>query len=67
MSDTTTPGNSPGPDPRRRALLALAVVILLVVAGLMLVHVLQKMSRIQDCAMSGRTNCAPVDPATSSH
>jgi hypothetical protein len=64
MTDVT-PGNSPGPDPRRRALVALVVVLLLVVAGLVLVHVLQNMSRIQDCAMSGRTNCVPIDAPTS--
>jgi hypothetical protein len=64
MTDVT-PGNSPGPDPRRRALVALVVVLLLVVAGLILVHVLQNMSRIQDCAMSGRTNCVPIDTPTS--
>jgi hypothetical protein len=64
MTDVT-PGNSPGPDPRRRALVALVVVLLLVVAGLVLVHVLQNMSRIQDCAMSGRTNCVPIDTPTS--
>jgi hypothetical protein len=56
-----TPIDAPTPDPRRRAVFGLIVVILLVVGGLFLVHVLQNMSRIQDCAMSGRTNCAPID------
>ena len=43
----------PTPDPRRRAVIGLVVVIVLVVGGLLLVHALQNMSRIQDCAMSG--------------
>ena len=57
----TTPPDAPIPDPRRRAVIGLVVVIALVVGGLLLVHVLQDMSRIQDCAMSGRINCAPID------
>jgi hypothetical protein len=56
-----TPPDSPTPDPRRRAVIGLLVVIVLVVGGLFLVRVLQNMSQIQDCAMSGRTNCAPID------
>jgi hypothetical protein len=55
------PPDAPTPDPRRRAVIGLVVVIALVVGGLLLVRVLQSMSRIQDCAMSGRTNCAPID------
>jgi len=56
-----TPSETPTPDSRRRAVIGLLVVIVLVVGGLLLVRVLQNMSRIQDCAMSGRTNCAPID------
>jgi hypothetical protein len=56
-----TPPEAPNPDPRRRAVIGLVVVIVLVVGGLLLIRVLQTMSRIQDCAMSGRTNCAPID------
>ena len=51
------------PD-RRRAALMLLFVLVLVLGGLALVHVLRSMSQIQDCAMSGRTNCAPIDPST---
>jgi hypothetical protein len=52
-------------DPRRAALVGLGVVVALIVGGLILIHVLRGMSRIQDCAMSGRTNCAPIDPSSS--
>jgi hypothetical protein len=48
------------PDPRRQALIGVAVIVLLVIAGLYLVHVLKSTSQIQDCVMQGRTNCAPV-------
>ena len=48
------------PDHRRGALLRLVFVLLLVIGGLGLVHVLRNMSQLQDCVMSGRTNCAPI-------
>jgi hypothetical protein len=55
------------PDPRRKALLGLVFVLLLIVGGLLLTNVLRHVSQLQDCAMSGRSNCAPIDstsPAT---
>jgi hypothetical protein len=45
---------------RRGPLIALAVVLALVVGGIGLTHVLSGVTKIQDCAMSGRSNCAPV-------
>ncbi|HEY2402021.1 MAG TPA: hypothetical protein VGI23_16825 [Steroidobacteraceae bacterium] len=45
---------------RRAALIGLVIVLTLIIGGLFLVHVLTKTSRIQDCVMSGRTNCAPI-------
>ena len=54
--------HDPGPpDPRRGALLGLLVAVALVVLGLILVRVLGNAGRLQDCVMSGRTNCAPVE------
>ncbi|HXW75524.1 MAG TPA: hypothetical protein VEK10_11990 [Steroidobacteraceae bacterium] len=50
-------------DSRRAALLGLLVALLLVMIGLIVVRVLGNAARIQDCAMSGRSNCAPLDPA----
>ncbi len=53
-----------GDDDRRRSLMnlaALAFVILLVIGGVWLAKVLQRNARLEDCLMSGRTNCAPVD------
>ena len=45
-------------DPRRGALIGLAITVLLVAGSLFLAHVLRHMSQVQDCALSGRTDCA---------
>ena len=42
---------------RRGALLGLIVVLLLVAGGLILTRVLRGMAQVQDCALSGRSNC----------
>ena len=55
------PRNSPPPASRRGALIDLIAAVLLVLVGLLVVHVLGEAGRVQDCALSGRTNCAPVD------
>ncbi len=55
------------PDPdeqdrsRRRSLLALAVVVALFALSLVLVRELYQGEKLQDCLMSGRTNCAPIE------
>ena len=49
------------PDPRRAAVAGLIVTVLLVAGSLLLVHALSRTARLQDCVMSGRTNCAPID------
>ena len=54
------PGGPRPPDPRRAAAIGLIVIVLLVIGGLFLIHVLRDMSKIQDCVMQGRTNCAPI-------
>jgi hypothetical protein len=42
---------------RRGALVGLVLVLLLVAGGLLLTHVLRSMTQLQDCALSGRSNC----------
>ena len=42
---------------RRGALAGLILVLLLVAGGLLLTRVLRGMSQLQDCALSGRSNC----------
>ena len=56
----SNPGGPRPPDPRRTAAIGLIVIVLLVIVGLFLIHVLRDMSKVQDCAMQGRTNCAPI-------
>jgi hypothetical protein len=55
----------PQPDSRRGAVIGLVLAIVLVLLGLLLVKILGDAGRLQDCAMSGRTNCAPIDPTPS--
>jgi hypothetical protein len=56
------PQHKPGqPDSRRGAVIGLLVTAALVILGLILVKVLGDTGRLQDCVMSGRSNCAPVD------
>ena len=50
------------PDPRRRGLAALILVLVLIAAGIWLIWPLRSTAALQDCVMTGRTNCAPVTP-----
>jgi hypothetical protein len=56
-------GDEPGipRDSRRAALVGLIVTLLLVTGGVVLVHILGRAAKLQDCVMSGRTNCAPIE------
>jgi len=46
---------------RSAALLGLIVILSLAVAGILLLHALERKSRLEDCLMSGRSNCAPIE------
>ena len=50
--------------PPHAGLAALALVAALLVVGIFLTHKLRDMSALQDCVMSGRTNCAPISPSS---
>jgi len=50
-------GNGRGP------LIAIAAVAIIVVIAVVLVHEPSAASRLQDCLLSGRTNCAPIAPS----
>jgi hypothetical protein len=50
-----------GLDSRRPALIGLVVVLALVVAGYFLVTALRQNANLEDCLMSGRRNCAPIE------
>lgn len=47
-------------DNRRGPLIGLLVVVLLFVIGWVLVRELYAGGKMEDCLMSGRTNCAPI-------
>jgi hypothetical protein len=51
----------PEPDSRRPAVIGLIVVLALVVAGYYLVTALRQNANLEDCLMSGRKNCAPIE------
>jgi hypothetical protein len=58
------------PDPNqqnqrpRGPLIALGVIVLLFLVGLFLAHELYQNGKLEDCLLSGRTNCAPIAAPT---
>jgi hypothetical protein len=53
------------PQPRESntpALAGLAIAVVLLVVGLWLAHELRAASKMQDCVLSGRTNCNEIQP-----
>jgi hypothetical protein len=49
---------------RRGALIGLAIAVVLVIAGYYLMTALRNQGKMEDCLMSGRSNCAPIDLPT---
>jgi hypothetical protein len=67
----SVPGMSHDPDDRdsgggnrRGALIGLAIAAVLVIAGYYLMTALRNQGNMEDCLMSGRSNCAPLDIPT---
>ena len=56
------PPNEPAADPSRTRsnIAALLFAAILVLVGWLLVHKLGQNARMEDCLMSGRTNCNPI-------
>jgi hypothetical protein len=46
---------------QRRSMIALGIVVFLFVVGWVLAHELYANEKIEDCVLSGRTNCVPID------
>jgi hypothetical protein len=65
MLKSPLPDNDNRNPNQRGPLVALAVVVFLLVIGWIVTHELSASGNLQDCLMSGRTNCAPID--TQSH
>jgi hypothetical protein len=59
--------SSPEAGNRRASLVALGVIVALFVIGWILTHELYSNSKIEDCVMSGRTNCVPIDTKSSTY
>ncbi|WP_235999366.1 hypothetical protein [Bradyrhizobium uaiense] len=57
MSESEDGGN------RRSALIGLLVAVVMLAVGLWLARNLTAASKMQDCLMSGRTNCNVIEPA----
>lgn len=52
---------------RRASLVALGVVIVLFVIGWIVTQELYSNQKIEDCVLSGRTNCVPIDTKSSTY
>jgi hypothetical protein len=50
-------------DNRRGAIAGFVIAVVLLAIGIWLAHDLTAASRLQDCVMSGRTNCNVIEPA----
>jgi hypothetical protein len=50
-----------GEQRRSAALIGLIIILALAVAGVVIVRELREKSRLEDCLMSGRHNCAPIE------
>ena len=60
--DNRSEDGEDGADQRRSAaLIGLIIILALAIAGVVLVRELREKSRLEDCLMSGRTNCAPIE------
>lgn len=54
-------GEDDGAARRTAALLGLVVILALAIAGIVLMRELGKKAQLEDCLMSGRRNCAPIE------
>ncbi|HLZ03615.1 MAG TPA: hypothetical protein VKR55_15885 [Bradyrhizobium sp.] len=62
----TSPLKDRSPEPgdnRRGAIAGLVIAVVLVAAGIWLARELTAASKLQDCVMSGRTNCNVIEPS----
>ena len=49
-------------DNQRGAMAGLIIAVVLLAVGVWLAHDLTAASKMQDCVMSGRTNCNTIEP-----
>jgi hypothetical protein len=61
MNNRSEQGDEEADQRRSVALIGLIIILALAIAGVLLVRELRERSRLEDCLMSGRTNCAPIE------
>lgn len=61
MNNPSEHGDDEADQRRSAALIGLIIILALAIAGVVLVRELRERSRLEDCLMSGRTNCAPIE------
>jgi hypothetical protein len=61
MKSSSEDGDREADERRSAALIGLIIILALAIAGVLLVRELRERSRLEDCLMSGRTNCAPIE------
>lgn len=61
MKNPSEDGDREADQRRSAALIGLIVVLVLAIAGVVLIRELRKNAQLEDCLMSGRTNCAPIE------
>lgn len=57
------PNDDDQPPSRRGPLIAIVVIVVLIAGTWWAMTALHSSNAVQDCVMSGRTNCAPVGSA----
>ncbi len=59
MADDQQAPQLAGPRPRRGPILGLLIVVAVILAALVLTYFLRNAARLQDCVLSGRSDCSP--------
>lgn len=62
-NSNTDPTQDHEPENRNGAIAGLVIAIVLLAVGIWLARDLTAASKLQDCVMSGRTNCNVIEPA----
>jgi hypothetical protein len=61
MNNRSEDGDDGAEQRRSAALIGLIIILVLAIAGVVIVRELREKSRLEDCLMSGRHNCAPIE------
>ena len=53
--------NEEDAERRTAALMGFIIILVLAIAGIVLMREISRTTRIEDCLMAGRRNCAPIE------